>query len=81
MCDGTGCLVNITDGGEGNNYWKGKKLHEDAKQKMSIARKKYLNTHVHPHILNGFKHSKETISLITEKIGYLFCNSIGMVAL
>lgn len=35
---GTGPLVNMTEGGDGNKYWLGKKLTEATKQKMSSVK-------------------------------------------
>jgi hypothetical protein len=35
---GTGCLRNLTDGGEGSNYWQGKQRSEDTKKKLREVR-------------------------------------------
>lgn len=36
---GTGTLVNLTKGGEGNNYWQGKRRSSETKKKISAAKK------------------------------------------
>lgn len=36
---GTGCLRNRTDGGEGITYWTGKNLYKETKAKISLANK------------------------------------------
>jgi group I intron endonuclease len=43
-------IYNITDGGGGRNgdgYWQGRKIPNDAKEKISLALKKYYENHEH----------------------------------
>lgn len=36
---GTGCLTNLTNGGEGNDYWKGKTFSNEHKEKIRESKK------------------------------------------
>jgi hypothetical protein len=63
-------LTNGTKGGEGGNYWSGKKLSDDAKRKMSESKKgkKLSDSHRENVIrsLIGRKHNEETKRKMSE---------------